>query len=208
MKPTPTPRDAILDAASAEFAERGFAGARVDEIAARAGVNKAMLYYRVGDKRTLYTAVLMRNFDRVDAALAKAEAGGSARQRLEAVIAGLTRVVEEIPEHPRIVLREIASGGADLPPEVAGRFVHAIGVVRSLLREGVAGGEFRPLDPLLAHLTLVGSVIFLSATSSIRARMGELLPDGALPIPTADIAEFLSTMLLDGLAAKPESGGA
>ena len=60
MEPTtpPAPRDAILDAASAEFAERGFAGARVDEIAARAGVNKAMLYYRIGDKQTLYNAVL------------------------------------------------------------------------------------------------------------------------------------------------------
>lgn len=201
------PRDIILDAASAVFAEHGFAGARVDEIAARAGVNKAMLYYRIGDKKQLYAAVIMRNFDRVDAALAEAETEGDARQRLEAVIAGLSRVVQEVPDHPRIVLREIASGGATLPPEVVGRFVRAIGVVRSLLREGVESGEFRPLDPLLAHLTLVGSVIFLASSSSIRTRMSELLPDGALPKPTADIAAFLSTLLLDGLAAKSESGG-
>ncbi|HSN67988.1 MAG TPA: helix-turn-helix domain-containing protein, partial [Thermoanaerobaculia bacterium] len=42
------PRDQILTAAAAVFAEVGYAGARVDEIAERAGVNKAMLYYHVG----------------------------------------------------------------------------------------------------------------------------------------------------------------
>ena len=62
-------RDRILDAASAVFAELGFAGARVDDIAERAGVNKAMLYYHVGDKQALYSAVLLRNFDRVRTAL-------------------------------------------------------------------------------------------------------------------------------------------
>ncbi|MBW1769410.1 MAG: helix-turn-helix transcriptional regulator [Deltaproteobacteria bacterium] len=41
----------IMDAATEIFAESGFAGARVDEIAKRAGVNKAMIYYRIGDKK-------------------------------------------------------------------------------------------------------------------------------------------------------------
>ncbi|MCD6588326.1 MAG: helix-turn-helix transcriptional regulator, partial [Candidatus Fermentibacteraceae bacterium] len=47
----------ILDAAAEEFAEKGFSGARVDEIARRAGINKAMLYYRIGDKEELYRRV-------------------------------------------------------------------------------------------------------------------------------------------------------
>lgn len=201
-------RDLILDAASAEFAEHGFAGARVDEIAARAGVNKAMLYYRVGDKASLYTAVLMRNFDRVEAALAEATSVvGTARERLEAVITSLSRVVQEVPEHPRIVLREIASGGVALPAEVVGRFAHVFETVGSLLEEGVASGEFKPLDPLLAHLTLVGSLVFLNASAPVRSRMAELVPVNAIPRPTSDIAEFLSTMLLDGLATPPRSGG-
>ena len=55
-------RERIVGAASAIFADKGFAGARVDEIARRAGVNKAMLYYHVGDKQALYTAVLTHNF--------------------------------------------------------------------------------------------------------------------------------------------------
>jgi AcrR family transcriptional regulator len=203
MDPTtpPAPRDAILDAASAEFADHGFAGARVDEIASRAGVNKAMLYYRVGDKQTLYTAVLMRNFDRVSSALGQATTtDGSARERLEGVIRALTRMVQRYPDHPRIVLREIASGAVNLPPEVLARMLEVVDVVRGLLAEGRAAGEFRDLDPVLAHLTIVGAVVFLNATAPIRGRAVELIPEASLPEPTADIATFLSTLLLDGLA--------
>jgi AcrR family transcriptional regulator len=209
VDPPPDPRELILDAASAEFAERGFAGARVDEIAARAGVNKAMLYYRVGDKQTLYTAVLMRNFDRVSAALARATTvEGTARQRLEAVIDAMSRMVQRYPDHPRIVLREIASGAVHLPTEVLARMLEVVEVVRGLLVEGVAAGEFRDLDPVLAHLTIVGAVVFLNATAPIRGRAAELVPERSLPEPTADIAAFLSTLLLDGLAARSGQGGA
>ena len=49
---------AILAAAVREFTERGYEGARVDNIAARAGVNKRMLYHYFGNKQALYVAVL------------------------------------------------------------------------------------------------------------------------------------------------------
>ena len=50
--------DRILKAATKEFSEAGFAGARVDEIANRAGVNKATIYYHIGDKQALYAQVV------------------------------------------------------------------------------------------------------------------------------------------------------
>jgi AcrR family transcriptional regulator len=63
---TPRRRDAagtrrrILDAARAEFAEHGYAGARVDAIAHRAGANKRMLYAYFGGKRSLFAETLRR----------------------------------------------------------------------------------------------------------------------------------------------------
>lgn len=196
-----SPRDRILDAASAVFAEHGFSGARVDEIASRAAINKAMLYYHVGDKVALYTAVLNRNFDRVDAALAEAIAmGGTPRQRLEAIITAITRAAARHPDHPRMVLREIASGAQHLPPEVLGRMLKLVSVVRGLLAEGTASGDFRALDPILTHLTIVGAVVFLNATAPIRERAAALEPALGLPDSTTDIAGFLTDMLLDGIA--------
>jgi AcrR family transcriptional regulator len=57
----------ILDAAAAIFAAAGFAGARVDSIAAAAGVNKRLLYHYVGAKAALLDAVLAREAERVRA---------------------------------------------------------------------------------------------------------------------------------------------
>jgi AcrR family transcriptional regulator len=53
-------RERILSAALKEFSAKGFAGARVDAIARRAGINKRMLYHYFGDKEGLFKAVLSR----------------------------------------------------------------------------------------------------------------------------------------------------
>src|SRR5258708_8129007 len=53
-----TTRKKLLTAARREFSRNGLAGARVDEIAARAGVNKQLVYHYFGDKDPLYLAVL------------------------------------------------------------------------------------------------------------------------------------------------------
>src|SRR5919202_227703 len=52
----------ILEVATREFADRGYAGARVDEIAAPTRTTKRMIYYYFGGKEQLYVAVLQRAF--------------------------------------------------------------------------------------------------------------------------------------------------
>ena len=58
MSPTATTKDRLLKAAFEEFSKRGFAGARVDEIASKAGANKALIYQYYGDKEALFKHVL------------------------------------------------------------------------------------------------------------------------------------------------------
>jgi TetR/AcrR family transcriptional regulator len=57
----------ILDAALREFSEKGIAGARVDAIAERAGINKRMLYYYFGSKEDLFREILQRRIDETTA---------------------------------------------------------------------------------------------------------------------------------------------
>jgi len=57
----------ILEAAKQEFATHGLAGARVDRIAAKAGANKRMLYYHVGNKEELYLTVLEGAYEKIRA---------------------------------------------------------------------------------------------------------------------------------------------
>ena len=201
------PRDRILDAASAEFAALGFAGARVDAIAERAGVNKAMLYYHVGDKQALYTSVLLRNFDWVTARIAAVQAeGGSPRARLERTVKALSDAVRDNPDHPRIVLREVASGAVHLPDDVLARMLGVVRVVQELLAEGVASGQLRPTEPLLTHLAIVGAVVFLSSVAPLRERAAALAPAGTVPETATDVGAFVADLLLSGLAAGASTG--
>jgi AcrR family transcriptional regulator len=205
IQPDSTPRQRILDAAAAAFAADGFAGARVDRIALRAGVNKAMLYYHVGDKQALYTAVLQRNFERVQEALdAAIGRGGSARERLRSVIAALVEVVDRHPEHPRIVLREVASGAVQLSDDIVRKLLSVVETVRELLIEGVRAGEFRALDPLLTHLAIVGSLAFMTSLTPLLERAASLAPDGGFTRSDRDIADFLAALTLDGITATRE----
>lgn len=200
--PAPAAHRRILDAASREFARHGFAGARVDEIARRAGVNKALLYYHVGNKQALYTAVLMRNFDRIEAALADASAPeGSARDRLTAVIATVTRTLQRYPDHPRIVLRELASAGENLQPEVLDRMLRLVDIVRRLLADGVRSGEFRATEPVMTHVTMIGASLILNAAVPLRSRAAEIGPEMQIPENDAEVAPFLTDLLLNGIAA-------
>lgn len=199
-------RQKILDASSAVFAEEGFAGARVDEIARRAGVNKAMLYYHIGNKQALYTEVLTRNFDRMEAALVDALAmGGSTADRLQAIITGIAEALKANPDHPRIVLREFASGGTNLEPVVLGRLVQIFGLVRSLLADGVRTEKFRATDPVMTHLTLIGASLILNATAPLRERVSEIESGVGMPDDDADVGAFLADLLMHGIAT-PRTG--
>ena len=90
-RPARVSPDRILAAAAAEFSERGYAGARVDRIARRARVNKAMLYYHFASKQGLYRTLLRQTFGAIAAqlqAIAATDALDSPR-KLDAAVATL-----------------------------------------------------------------------------------------------------------------------
>ncbi len=196
-------RGAILDAAVREFAARGFEGARVDSIARAAGVNKAMLYYYHRSKEGLYEDVLLRNFVRVQEALdAALQRPGSPKERLRASVAALMQILEELPEHPSIMLREVASGAPNLPPPVLEHMAGLFLRIRGLLREGQDSGAFRPIHPLVAHLQIVGSIIFLQASTVLRTRFGQALGQPSLmDIGPGKLSRELSDIILFGIGS-------
>src|SRR3990172_8030843 len=103
-------RDLILDAAEGRFAERGFAGVSVREIAADAGLkNQASLYHHFRNKRALYEAVLERGLAPILALLAEGGAlGPAAAGGLEVADGFLDRVVDYLaarPHLPRLIQR-------------------------------------------------------------------------------------------------------
>src|SRR5687767_3757954 len=106
------PHERIVAAAAEVFASRGFDGARIDEIAERAGINKAMLYYHVGDKEQLYAAVLVESIERALSQVRAATAtAGSPSEKLQAVLDTLAAFGTSNAAFIPLIMREVASGG-------------------------------------------------------------------------------------------------
>lgn len=197
-------RERILDAAAEVFAECGFGGAGVDAIARRAGVNKAMLYYHVGDKAALFGEVVRTNVGRIRQAVTAALAeSDDPRERLRAIPRAFARAVRARPFLPQLMLREIAAGGPNLPPEAVAQIAEIMGMTRTVLNEGVAAGVFRRVDPFITHLMLIGSLMFMANALRMRQRFEDVL---CIPAEAAADLEPMSDQMvdiaLDGIATK------
>lgn len=89
-------RDQLLGVGRAAFAERGFDGISMEEIAARAGVTKPVVYEHFGDKEGLYRQVVEAEMARLEKTILRAIQDGPWRERIErGVLAILTFVEEE-----------------------------------------------------------------------------------------------------------------
>jgi len=165
--------DQILAAAALEFAERGFAGARVDRIARRARVNKAMLYYHFKNKETLYRILLRRTFSlAAERMQAIAASPLPPAEKVDRVLAAFAALIREQAFFPAIMLREIAEGGAHLDPDTLAVLASIPRAVGAIVNEGVRAGEFRDVNPLFTYFSLVTPIVFFQCAAPIRQELG------------------------------------
>jgi TetR/AcrR family transcriptional regulator len=196
-------RDALLAAGTELFAERGYEGVPVWAIAQAAGVNKAMINYHFGGKRKLYLAIVSATFSEIVGAV---ESLAASPRPAPALLRDLIAVVGEMAtrRHPHfctMMLREVLAGGKHLEPELVDKPVRMLAAVQQIVARGVRDGAFRPVDPLLTHLSLVGSLVFFFATGRFRERV---LADRRLALKPPDAAAYvkhIQDLVTHGLAA-------
>jgi TetR/AcrR family transcriptional regulator len=161
----------ILAAARKTFAEYGYSGTHMDEIALRAGVNKASLYYQIGDKDTLYANVIHQVLGNTAQRLAHAVAQVvNPEEKLKAYILFISDAVDKNPEMPQIMMREIASSGAHLPRVVAEDIGSVLTVLLGILEEGKEKGVFEDVVPFLVHSMIIGSILIYKMGTPIKDR--------------------------------------
>ena len=164
--------DQILDAAAVEVAERGFAGARVDRIARRARVNKAMLYYHFKSKQMLYRALLRRTFalaaERVRA-IAASEA--SAADKVDRALAAFSALIREHAFFPAIMLREVADRGVHLDPETLAVLASVPRAFGGIVEQGVSTGDFRGVNPFFTYFSVVMPIVLFLCAAPIREEL-------------------------------------
>lgn len=148
----------ILAAAEAEFAEKGFFGARVDEIALAAGINKRMLYAYFGDKETLYKQVLFRVYGRMEAVereLVERQYTGEALIR--AIISAYFDFLQANPSFVHILMWENLNRGKYLQELESSRIERStIRYFVEALEAGRQDGTFcRDIDPWHTALSMI-----------------------------------------------------
>ena len=154
----------ILDVATREFADRGYAGGRVDEIAARTRTTKRMIYYYFGSKEKLFVAVLERAYATIRAAEQTIEV-----DHLEpaAAIRRLAELTfdhhESHPDFIRLVSIENIHRAAHIAghEDLAGQNSPAIELIERILDRGRADGSFtRAVDAVDLHMMISAFCVF------------------------------------------------
>ena len=154
----------IMEVAMTEFAEKGLAGARIDEIAAATQTSKRMIYYYFGSKEGLYLAVLEESYRQMREI--------ESQQHLEDLEpeAALRKLVEFTFDHHathenyiRVVMSENMNRGQYLAQSqtIQQLNVPAISSIRKLYERGVASGVFRPgLNAIDIHASISALTFF------------------------------------------------
>ncbi|HVP49570.1 MAG TPA: TetR/AcrR family transcriptional regulator [Bryobacteraceae bacterium] len=164
-------RAAILQAAIQEFAQHGMSGARTDSIAQAARVNKALLYYYFKDKETLYGAALDYAFsqlkDHMMQVLDRDLPAG------EKILTYVTMYFDFLAEHKfnrDLVQREMMRAGHGSPhlQRIAKNYFQPLFLrLGGVIREGIASGEFRPVDPVHFVPSMIALVVFYFTSAPV-----------------------------------------
>lgn len=198
------PRE-LLEAALAIFIEKGYAAARTDEIAARAGVSKGTLYLYFGGKEDLLRGLLAeRFFYRLDLrSRLPATDGGTSGERLRGTLAAWRSALAEGQAGGifKLVLTEMNQ----LPGLADFWMREVIGPVRAqvsrIVVRGIEHGEFRAVDPDLVVHSLVLPAIMVCLH---RHAIGPRAP-GAPLMDTPDVFDRHLELVLEGLTLTPSS---
>jgi AcrR family transcriptional regulator len=171
-------RKSLLRAAAELFAARGFDGVSVAEVAHRAGANKALINYHFGGKLQLYRTIVREMFVEL---LNRVEPLRTAPRPPDQLLREFVAIVGDSanrrrPQLSRMMLREVIAGGPHLDHEVLVYPMRVFAVVRELIERGVRERVFRPVDPIMTHMSLLGSLVFFFATADFRRRMAAEAP--------------------------------
>jgi len=161
-------REALLDAAHALMCERSTIDVPVSEIAARAGLNIALINYYFGSKDGLLLSLAMRHRSNYASALSRLlEADFTAAKKLVLHIRGLVRAFRRVPYLQRLQHKIIRDSSEAAARQCVAELIQPLGVFyREIVSQGARDGTLKPIDPMHLYITIVGSCDFLYSGSA------------------------------------------
>ncbi len=164
----------ILSCATRLFAQHGYDGTIMDDLAEQCGVNKASIYYHHKDKATLYENALTALFTPIaDAVTEAVESESDPVKKLEVHIKAFAKANADNPNFSAILMREMASGGANMPTRAREQMQRILFLLNKTLELGKSDNVFKAADPLIIHFMIVGTINLFVASIPLRNSLPE-----------------------------------
>ena len=189
---------AILEAAEALFADKGYDAVSMSAIAKLANTSKPNIYHHFKNKHDLYLAIMKAAVQRSSALLDMLEeTPGSFRQRLSDFSAGQLGNILAHKRSTQLILREALSGGSQRGQEIAKHVVsNVFSRLVAMVQQGQQDREFRKdIDPTLAAFMIVSANMFFFQASPVMQR----IPEAHFTNDASDYSEGVMDILFNGL---------
>ena len=202
-------REGLMNAAVAEFVRKGFAGARVDAIAASAGVNKQLVYHYFGSKQGLYLAALESVYVEIREQERQLSLGALAPDVAMAELVGFSfDYLAGHPEFIALLADENRHRGAHVMASARLRKMHTpvVDMVDATLKRGIRSGVFcDDFDAVNLYITIAGiSYFYFSNNHTLSAIFGRKLGSrGALAQRRRHVIAFTLNALRAGPVPPP-----
>lgn len=159
----------IQQAATLLFAEKGYDGTIMDELAEKTGANKASIYYHFQSKENLYEVCLFELFSSVaNEVIEKVAVASDVEEKLWAFVQTFSQQTQTHTQMPAVLMREIASGGIHMPVSARQQMQRLVENLKSILMAGKEQGIFASVDALTTHFMIIGSLCFFITSKPMR----------------------------------------
>ncbi len=180
----------ILKAAESVFAERGFSGATMSMIAARAGAPKANVHYYFPTKEGLYRAVVEQVLTAWLDAAASFDASDDPVEALTAYIGAKMDLAREMPLSSQIYASEMMHGAPVVQDYLETTLADWVRSRSAVVRRWIAEGKLRPLEPkVLFYMIWATTQHYANAAHEIATLEGGALSDAAFERAKRQVVE-------------------
>ncbi|MBS3887668.1 MAG: TetR/AcrR family transcriptional regulator [Dethiobacter sp.] len=178
----------ILAAAMDIFGERPYDQVKIEDIAERAGVGKGTIYEYFVSKEDLFAAGLEAGFNEYFMALVAAAVPSlPATAKLQAVFGRHLSFISQHAAATRIIIGERPASRSEMREAMVGRYMRLGRFLEELLQEGIAAGDFRPVDTAVVAQAIIGMfstllvfVLFAGQAADAMEKQAEKLLDFCL----------------------------
>ena len=190
---SPDYRASIRAAGQALFAERGFAGATIREIAKQAGANSGLLYHYYSNKETLYLSLLETAVSEIVVQVENIAASpGTPEEKIRQIVQAFLAHYQAHPQSFHLIQRAVNEHSPAAQALAQNWFSRCFSALNAITTEGVQQGLFRPLPPLLLSFAIEGLV---EHGLHIHKLVGDMSPDLSDASLLDELANLILTLL-------------